>query len=96
MSKKKRDKPEGEHSSPQDASRASGSGEAPPFGPRSMEKMMRDLTKLLEEQEFESIEEANAFLEQFRGRPIPEMPAYQGFGDESEAIDYASTGIALW
>lgn len=47
-------------------------GDVPSFGPRSMEKMMRDLTKLLEEQQFESIEEANAFLEQFRGKPIPE------------------------
>lgn len=43
------------------------------FGPRSTEKMMRDLGKLLEQQEFESIEEANAFLEQFQGKPIPEM-----------------------
>ena len=36
---------------------------------------MRDLTKLLEQQEFESIDEANAFLAQFTGKPIPEMPA---------------------
>jgi len=39
-----------------------------------MEKMMRDLTKVLEQQEFESIEEANAFLKQFTGKQIPEMP----------------------
>ncbi|NBC15780.1 MAG: hypothetical protein GVY18_00515 [Bacteroidetes bacterium] len=46
----------------------------PPMGRRSMEKMMRDLTKLLEQQEFETIDEANAFLQQFTGQPIPEMP----------------------
>jgi tetratricopeptide (TPR) repeat protein len=40
-----------------------------------MDKMMRDLAKLLQQQEFESIEEANAFLEQFQGGPMPEMPA---------------------
>lgn len=34
---------------------------------------MQQLSKLLEEQEFESIEEANAFLEQFQGKPLPEM-----------------------
>ena len=25
-----------------------------------------------------------------------EMPPYVGFGDENEAVDYASTGIAHW
>ncbi|HET6567787.1 MAG TPA: hypothetical protein VFG50_07475 [Rhodothermales bacterium] len=49
-------------------------GATPPFDPRSMEKMMRDMTKLLEEKQFGTIEEANAFLEQFKGMPIPEMP----------------------
>jgi len=32
---------------------------------RAMEKMMADIGRLLEEQEFESIDEANAFLEEF-------------------------------
>lgn len=42
----------------------------PPF---NTEKMMADLTRLLEEQEFESIEEANEFLEELvaSGKPIP-------------------------
>lgn len=35
---------------------------------------MSDLGKLLEQQEFESIEEANEFLAQFMGAPLPEMP----------------------
>src|SRR5690606_3453119 len=50
----------------------------PPLpGPHSMEKMMSDLTRLMQEQEFASIEEANAFLEQYMqgGQPIPTMPA---------------------
>lgn len=56
-----------------DKGKAGPEGAPSSFGPRSMEKMMRDLGKLLEQQEFESIEEANAFLEQFWGKPIPEM-----------------------
>lgn len=74
MSKKRSNKDKGNPASPPASTPAPG-GETPaPFGPRSMEKMMRDLTKLLEEQEFETIEEANAFLEQFMGAPLPEQP----------------------
>jgi hypothetical protein len=51
-----------------------GEDEPKAFGPRSMEKMMQDLQRLLSQQEFESIEEANAFLGQFTGKQIPEMP----------------------
>ncbi len=71
MSKKRsnKTKPGNESPSPQRSAPTPGS-----FGPRSMEKMMRDLTKVLEQQEFESIEEANAFLEQLTGKQIPEMP----------------------
>ena len=71
MSKKRsnKTKPGNESPSPQSSAQTPGS-----FGPRSMEKMMRDLTKVLEQQEFESIEEANAFLEQLTGKQIPEMP----------------------
>lgn len=70
MSKKRsnKTKPGNESPSPQSSAQTPGS-----FGPRSMEKMMRDLTKVLEQQEFESIEEANAFLEQLTGKQIPEM-----------------------
>lgn len=41
---------------------------------RAMEKMMADLGRILETQEFESLEEANAFLNQFvsSGEPFPE------------------------
>lgn len=47
----------------------------PPFNPRSMEKMMKDLSRMLEQQNFESVDEANAFLQQLvdSGTPIPEM-----------------------
>ena len=51
-----------------------GANGTPSFNPRSMERMMRDLTKMLEQQNFESIEEANEFLAQFTGKPLPELP----------------------
>lgn len=40
---------------------------------RGMDKMMGDIGRLLEEQEFESIDEANAFLQQLMasGQPVP-------------------------
>jgi tetratricopeptide (TPR) repeat protein len=39
---------------------------------RAMEKSIFDITRLLEQQQFESIDEANAFLQQFIGsKPIP-------------------------
>ncbi len=44
-----------------------------PASPFNSEKLMTDLTRLLEEQEFESIEEINAYLSKFSGsgQPIP-------------------------
>jgi tetratricopeptide (TPR) repeat protein len=43
------------------------------FSPRSMEKLMSDISRLLEEQEFATMEEANAFLQELMesGQPIP-------------------------
>jgi tetratricopeptide (TPR) repeat protein len=48
-----------------------------PLTPRDTEKMMADLMKLLNEQNFQSAAEANAFLNTFMaaGGRIPEMPA---------------------
>jgi tetratricopeptide (TPR) repeat protein len=46
----------------------------PAFDRRSMEKMMADIGKLLEEHDFESIEEANEFLQQIVASGMPEMP----------------------
>src|SRR5215211_7843795 len=50
-----------------------------PFGdPRAMEKVSQDLGRLLAEREFESIEEANAFLENMLregGGKLPSAPA---------------------
>jgi tetratricopeptide (TPR) repeat protein len=45
----------------------------PPVDRRGMEKMMQDLHRLLEDQEFESIDEANAFMNDLlsSGKPIP-------------------------
>jgi len=45
----------------------------PPFDRRSMDKMMADIGHMLEQQEFDSIDEANAFLQQVMasGEPIP-------------------------
>lgn len=45
----------------------------PPLNPQSMEQMMRDLTRLLNDQQFESIEEANQFVQELMagGQPIP-------------------------
>jgi tetratricopeptide (TPR) repeat protein len=40
---------------------------------RAMEKAMLDLTRLMEEQEFSSLEEANAFLQQFHN--VRDLPA---------------------
>jgi len=45
--------------------------QAPMHDRRAMEKMLADVGKLLEEQEFESIEEANAFLEQMMASGMP-------------------------
>jgi tetratricopeptide (TPR) repeat protein len=43
---------------------------------RAMEKMMLQMSRLLEEQEFETIEEANAFLQQFVGvKDLPQLSA---------------------
>lgn len=52
--------------------RRDASGLLPP-DPRVMEKMMADLHRLMEEQEFESMEEANAFLQKIvkSGQPVP-------------------------
>jgi tetratricopeptide (TPR) repeat protein len=52
----------------------SAAADAPPplRDARLMEKMMADMGRLLEEQEFESAEEANAFLQQFIG--VKELP----------------------
>ena len=47
---------------------------APSFNPRAMEKMMRDLTKLVEGQEFDSIDDLNAFLAQYTGMSLPDLP----------------------
>lgn len=46
-----------------------------PVTPFNMEKMMRDMTRLLDEQEFETTEEANAFLQNFAGEKIPTVAA---------------------
>jgi tetratricopeptide (TPR) repeat protein len=45
----------------------------PSFDRRSMDKMMADIGRLLEQQEFDSIDEANAYLQQVMasGEPIP-------------------------
>jgi tetratricopeptide (TPR) repeat protein len=49
--------------------RAGSKAEAPPpmHDRRSMEKMMLQMSRLLEEQEFETVEEANEYLQQFIG-----------------------------
>jgi tetratricopeptide (TPR) repeat protein len=41
------------------------------FDRRSMEQTMRDLTRLMEQQNFASLEEANAFLANLTGKPLP-------------------------
>ncbi|MFL7837867.1 MAG: hypothetical protein AB8I52_03655 [Candidatus Promineifilaceae bacterium] len=43
------------------------------FDPRLMDKFMNDITRMLDDQEFESEEELNAFFQQFMesGQPIP-------------------------
>lgn len=48
-----------------------------PVSRRGMEKMMADLEWLMAEQDFASVEEANAFLNQFMagGREIPSRPS---------------------
>lgn len=53
--------------------RKTGSGSAPPDR-RAMDKMMADLTRHIEEQEFDSIDEINAYLQDMMesGQPIPE------------------------
>jgi tetratricopeptide (TPR) repeat protein len=50
--------------------------ESPSFDPRSMEKMMGDLSKVLDEQNFESMEAAEKYLDDMvnTGQPLPEMP----------------------
>lgn len=56
------------------AKRANSKSGAPPpiHDRRAMEKMMLQMSRLLDEQEFETIEEANAFLQQFIGvKDIP-------------------------
>jgi tetratricopeptide (TPR) repeat protein len=51
--------------------------DASPLTPRGTEKMMSDLMKLLNEQNFQSVAEANAFMKNFMaaGGRIPEIPA---------------------
>ncbi len=44
-----------------------------PMKPWEMERMMADMQKMLEQQNFESIEEANAFLSQFVGKKLPPL-----------------------
>lgn len=49
----------------------------PLIDPRAMEKTMSDIGKLLEEQQFESLEEANAFLQGLLGSgKIPALPKH--------------------
>ena len=51
---------------------------APKFDRRAMEKTMADVTKLLSEQDFDSIEEANAFLQQALASGQPLTPSSEG------------------
>lgn len=56
---------------------------------RGMEKMMEDIGRLLGEQEFESIDETNAFLEQLMasGQPIPDAEPRTPL-EEAQAVMY--------
>ncbi len=60
----------------------------PPLGPQAMEQMLGDITRLLQEQEFASPEEANAFLQQYLqgGQPIPRMSAETPLQQAQELI----------
>ncbi len=51
--------------------RNAGKPDAPLPDRRGMEKMMADLGRLMEQQGFESIDEANAFLQQFMDSDVP-------------------------
>src|SRR5687767_1966491 len=55
---------------------ASDTGSPVAFDRRAMEKSLADITRLLQEREFESIDEANAFLQQMMasGEPIAARP----------------------
>jgi tetratricopeptide (TPR) repeat protein len=63
------------------------SGLLPP-DPRVMEKMMADLHRVLEEQDFESMEEANAFLQKMveSGEPVPSSKPETPLGEAQDII----------
>jgi tetratricopeptide (TPR) repeat protein len=57
------------------------------FDPRAMEQMMNDLSRLLSEQEFESEEDVNKFLQEHlaSGMPMPTMPDTRPHSDLERA-----------
>lgn len=79
-------------------SRKAKSTAPPPFDHRMMEKQMAAMTRLLEEKDFATIDEANAFLQQFvaSGQPLDlTPPAPQTPLEEAQDIIYeamAATG----
>lgn len=87
MSKKKRHSRK-ESLPSENVSNFSESNDFPPLDPLATERMMQDLQKLLEQQDFESFEEANAFLAQFIEKPIPEMPAANDPLSRAQALIY--------
>lgn len=50
--------------------------------------MMQDLTKILGEQNFESIEDANAYLTQFAGEKLPSLPTPNDPLSKAQALVY--------
>lgn len=71
--------------------RSAKKGTASPPDPRGMEKMLADISRLLEEQEFESIDEANAFLQQLMasGQPLPAAEPQTPL-EEAQAVMYVA------
>jgi hypothetical protein len=59
---------------------------------------MADLHRILAEQNFANIDEADRFLADLTGQKrIPRLlPDLVGFGDEDEAIAYAADALVNW
>lgn len=77
------------------AKRANSKSDAPPplHDRRAMEKTMLHLSRLLDEQEFETIEEANAFLQQFVGvKDIPQSSTSLTSLDQAQEKMYEAWG----
>lgn len=60
----------------------------PAFNPRMLERQMAEITRLLEEKDFETTEEANAFLQQITMQGGPIIPSPETPLEEAQELAY--------